>query len=51
MRIPDAVRARDLVGYGRRPPAFEWPEGARVVVIPDTAGSDPVRIVCTMGVN
>jgi len=23
---------RDLVGYGRRPPAFAWPDGARVVV-------------------
>jgi peptidoglycan/xylan/chitin deacetylase (PgdA/CDA1 family) len=32
MSIPDAVRARDLVGYGRRPPAFEWPDGAQVVV-------------------
>ncbi len=30
--IPDAVRARDLVGYGRTPPRFEWPDGARVVV-------------------
>ena len=32
MSIPAAVRARDLVGYGRRPPAFEWPDGAQVVV-------------------
>src|SRR6476620_2924927 len=32
MSIPNAVRARDLVGYGRRPPAFEWPDGAEVVV-------------------
>jgi peptidoglycan/xylan/chitin deacetylase (PgdA/CDA1 family) len=32
MSIPDAVRARDLVGYGRQPPAFEWPDGAQVVV-------------------
>ena len=32
MRIPDAVRARDLVGYGRTPPAWEWPDGAQVVV-------------------
>ena len=32
MTIPDAVRARDLVGYGRVPPAFEWPDGAHVVV-------------------
>jgi peptidoglycan/xylan/chitin deacetylase (PgdA/CDA1 family) len=30
--IPDAVRARDLVGYGRTPPAFEWPDGARVAI-------------------
>jgi peptidoglycan/xylan/chitin deacetylase (PgdA/CDA1 family) len=26
------VRRRNLVGYGRNPPAFEWPDGARVVV-------------------
>ena len=32
MSIPNAVRARDLVGYGRRPPAFAWPGGAQVVV-------------------
>ena len=32
MTIPDAVRARDLVGYGRTPPAWEWPDGAQVVV-------------------
>ena len=32
MTIPDPVRARDLVGYGRTPPAWEWPDGARVVV-------------------
>jgi peptidoglycan/xylan/chitin deacetylase (PgdA/CDA1 family) len=30
--IPDPVRARDLVGYGRTPPRFSWPDGARVVV-------------------
>ena len=30
--IPDAVRRRDLVGYGRNPPSFEWPGGAHVVV-------------------
>ena len=30
--IPDAVRARDLVGYGRTPPRWEWPGGAQVVV-------------------
>ena len=30
--IPAAVRARDLVGYGRTPPAFSWPEDARVVI-------------------
>jgi peptidoglycan/xylan/chitin deacetylase (PgdA/CDA1 family) len=30
--IPDAVRARDLVGYGPTPPDFEWPDGAQVVV-------------------
>ena len=32
MTIPDAVRARDLVGYGRTPPRWEWPDGAKVVV-------------------
>jgi peptidoglycan/xylan/chitin deacetylase (PgdA/CDA1 family) len=32
MSIPEAVRARDLVGYGRTPPKWEWPDGARVVV-------------------
>jgi peptidoglycan/xylan/chitin deacetylase (PgdA/CDA1 family) len=32
--IPAAVRERDLVGYGRRPPAFEWPGGATVVINP-----------------
>ena len=32
MSIPNAVRARDLVGYGRRPPAFAWPDGGQVVV-------------------
>jgi peptidoglycan/xylan/chitin deacetylase (PgdA/CDA1 family) len=30
--IPDRVRARDLVGYGRTPPRVSWPDGARVVV-------------------
>ena len=30
--IPEPVRSRDLVGYGRTPPPFRWPEGARVVV-------------------
>ncbi|HEY1366492.1 MAG TPA: polysaccharide deacetylase family protein [Gaiellaceae bacterium] len=30
--IPEPVRQRDLVGYGRVPPHFEWPGGARVVV-------------------
>jgi peptidoglycan/xylan/chitin deacetylase (PgdA/CDA1 family) len=30
--IPEPVRQRDLVGYGRVPPQFEWPGGARVVV-------------------
>jgi peptidoglycan/xylan/chitin deacetylase (PgdA/CDA1 family) len=30
--IPPAVRARDLVGYGRFPPPFSWPGDARVVV-------------------
>jgi peptidoglycan/xylan/chitin deacetylase (PgdA/CDA1 family) len=30
--IPDDVRARDLVGYGRNPPAFEWPGGATVAI-------------------
>jgi peptidoglycan/xylan/chitin deacetylase (PgdA/CDA1 family) len=32
MIIPDAVRARDLVGYGRRPPKWAWPDEAQVVV-------------------
>ena len=26
------MRERDLVGYGRVPPAWEWPDGAQVVV-------------------
>jgi peptidoglycan/xylan/chitin deacetylase (PgdA/CDA1 family) len=30
--IPDRVRERDLAGYGRVPPRFEWPGGARVAV-------------------
>jgi peptidoglycan/xylan/chitin deacetylase (PgdA/CDA1 family) len=30
--IPDRVRLRNMVGYGRNPPAFGWPEDARVVV-------------------
>jgi peptidoglycan/xylan/chitin deacetylase (PgdA/CDA1 family) len=30
--IPDRVRGRDLVGYGRTPPRFSWPDDARVVV-------------------
>ncbi len=30
--IPPAVRARDLVGYGPTPPAFEWPDGAAVMI-------------------
>src|SRR5438045_8729534 len=30
--IPKAVRERDLVGYGRTPPQFEWPGDAHVVV-------------------
>jgi peptidoglycan/xylan/chitin deacetylase (PgdA/CDA1 family) len=30
--IPAAVRARDLVGYGRTPPLVTWPDDARVVV-------------------
>lgn len=30
--IPDQVRERDLVGYGPNPPAFAWPDGAKVVV-------------------
>jgi peptidoglycan/xylan/chitin deacetylase (PgdA/CDA1 family) len=30
--IPDPVRERDLVGYGRLPPRFAWPDDARVVV-------------------
>ncbi len=32
MTIPDAVRARDLVGYGRTPPKWAWPDEAQVVV-------------------
>src|SRR2546429_2043066 len=32
--IPKAVRERDLVGYGRTPPRFEWPDDAHVVVNP-----------------
>jgi peptidoglycan/xylan/chitin deacetylase (PgdA/CDA1 family) len=30
--IPDGVRGRDLVGYGRTPPRIAWPDDARVVV-------------------
>jgi len=30
--IPERVRERDLVGYGREPEGLAWPEGARVVV-------------------
>ncbi|MFN2630023.1 MAG: polysaccharide deacetylase family protein [Gaiellaceae bacterium] len=30
--IPRAVRERDLVGYGRVPPRFRWPDDAQVVV-------------------
>jgi peptidoglycan/xylan/chitin deacetylase (PgdA/CDA1 family) len=30
--IPDRVRERDMVGYGRAPEGLAWPEGARVVV-------------------
>jgi len=30
--IPERVRARDLVGYGRFPSGFSWPDGARLVV-------------------
>jgi peptidoglycan/xylan/chitin deacetylase (PgdA/CDA1 family) len=30
--IPDPVRARDLVGYGRTGERFSWPDDARVVV-------------------
>src|SRR5205823_4298678 len=30
--IPDRVRARDLVGYGRGRKSFSWPADARVVV-------------------
>jgi peptidoglycan/xylan/chitin deacetylase (PgdA/CDA1 family) len=32
MSIPDPVWARDLAGYGRTPPKWEWPDGAFVVV-------------------
>jgi peptidoglycan/xylan/chitin deacetylase (PgdA/CDA1 family) len=30
--IPDAVLARDLVGYGRTPPQRRWPDDAKVVI-------------------
>jgi peptidoglycan/xylan/chitin deacetylase (PgdA/CDA1 family) len=30
--IPEPVRARELVGYGRTPPEFSWPDDARVVI-------------------
>src|SRR3954463_6027447 len=30
--IPAAVRARDLVGYGREAPGITWPDGAKVVI-------------------
>jgi peptidoglycan/xylan/chitin deacetylase (PgdA/CDA1 family) len=30
--IPEGVRRRDLVGYGRNPPSFSWPGDARVAV-------------------
>jgi peptidoglycan/xylan/chitin deacetylase (PgdA/CDA1 family) len=30
--IPDRVRERELIGYGRVPPEFSWPDDARVVV-------------------
>ena len=30
--IPAAVRARDLVGYGREAPGISWPGGAKVVI-------------------
>jgi peptidoglycan/xylan/chitin deacetylase (PgdA/CDA1 family) len=30
--IPDRVRERDFIGYGRVPPEFSWPGDARVVV-------------------
>ena len=30
--IPEHVRERDLVGYGRFPPEFAWPDGARLAV-------------------
>jgi len=30
--IPERVLARNLVGYGRTPPPFRWPDDARVVV-------------------
>ncbi|HZR95599.1 MAG TPA: polysaccharide deacetylase family protein [Gaiellaceae bacterium] len=30
--IPDRVRERDLVGYGRAPEGLVWPDGATVVV-------------------
>jgi peptidoglycan/xylan/chitin deacetylase (PgdA/CDA1 family) len=30
--IPEGVRGRDFVGYGRIPPEFSWPHDARVAV-------------------
>ncbi len=30
--IPKSVRDRDMVGYGRTPPEFTWPDGAKVVI-------------------
>jgi hypothetical protein len=26
--IPDGARQRDLIGYGRDPSSFSWPDGA-----------------------
>ena len=32
MPVPDSIYPRDLVGYGRNPPAAGWPGGARIAV-------------------
>jgi peptidoglycan/xylan/chitin deacetylase (PgdA/CDA1 family) len=32
MTIPEPVRGRDMVGYGRTPPRFEWPGGVQVAI-------------------
>src|SRR6476469_3573565 len=32
--IPEPVRSRNLVGYGRPSPSFAWPDGAQAVINP-----------------